>query len=160
MVLEGSTRGEGLHLAIVVARFNERITHALLDGALAALRRAGVAEEHIDVLWVPGAWEIPVAARWLAEGGRVEAVICLGAVIRGGTPHFDFVAGQAMAGAAAVARETGVPVTAGILTTDTTEQAMERSGIKHGNKGAEAAMAAVEMVTLRHRLVGRRAEGS
>ncbi len=151
-VYEGESSGAGLRMAIVVARFNERITSSLLEGACGALRRAGVAEDDIDIAWVPGAWEIPVAAGWFARAGRYDAVICLGAVIRGGTPHFDYVAGEALAGAAALARETGTPVTAGILTTDTTEQAVERAGVKHGNKGADAAAAAVEMATLRRHM--------
>jgi len=149
VTLEGRADGAGLRIAVVVARWNALVTRALLDGALDALRRAGVADDAVAVAWVPGAWEIPLAARWLAESGRYDAVVALGAVIRGGTPHFDHIAGGAMAGIAEVARATGVPVAAGILTTDTPEQAVERAGLKHGNKGAEAAAAAVEMATLR-----------
>lgn len=145
----GTSDGSGLRIALVVARWNELVTRALLQGAEDALRRAGVDAAAVDVAWVPGAWELPQAARWLAETGRYDALVCLGAVIRGATPHFDFIAGAAMTGAADVARATGVPVTAGILTTDTPEQALERAGLKHGNKGAEAALAAVEMARLR-----------
>lgn len=152
MIFEGSVAGDGLRVAIVVARWNELVTRALLGGATDALRRHGVADADVDVAWVPGSFEIPVAARWLAGSGRYDAVVCLGAVIRGATPHFDHIAAAAMQGAAAVARDTGVPVTAGILTTDTADQALERAGIKGGNKGAEAAVAAIEMATLRRRI--------
>ncbi len=152
MVFEGELSGKGLRVAIVVARWNLLITRELLAGAEDSLRRQGVAAEDVDVVWVPGAFEIPVAARWLAESGRYQAIIALGAVIRGGTPHFEHVAGAALGGIAALARETGLPITAGILTTDTSEQALERAGIKAGNKGAEAAQAAVEMATLARRL--------
>lgn len=152
MIYEGAVAGEGLRIAIVVARWNELITRALLDGARSALRRAGVREADVDIAWVPGSFEIPTAARWLAASGRYDAIVCLGAVLRGATPHFDFIAAAAMNGVADVARTTGVPVTAGILTTDTQEQALERAGMKGGNKGAEAAAAAVEMAVLRKRL--------
>ncbi len=154
MIYEGSVSGEGLRIAIVVARWNELITRALLDGAREALRRHGVREADVDVAWVPGSFEIPAAARWLAESGRYDAIVCLGAVIRGATPHFDYIAGVAMTGIADVARATGVPAAAGVLTTDTAEQALERAGIKGGNKGAEAAVAAIEMATLRRVIAG------
>lgn len=157
MIFEGTPTGEGLHVAIVVARWNALITRALLDGATDALRRHGVADADVDVAWVPGSFEIPLAARWLAGTGRYDAVVCLGAVIRGATPHFDHIAAATMQGVAAAARETGVPITAGILTTDTADQALERAGIKGGNKGAEAAVAAIEMATLGRRIAeGRR----
>jgi len=149
VTFEGAADGQGLRVGIVVARWNELVTRALLQGATDALRRSGVADGDVDVAWVPGAWELPQAARWLAQTGRYDALVCLGAVIRGATPHFDFIAGAAMTGAADVAGATGIPVAAGILTTDTPEQAMERAGLKHGNKGAEAALAAVEMARLR-----------
>jgi 6,7-dimethyl-8-ribityllumazine synthase len=124
----------------------------LVEGALDALRRHGVAESAVTLVKVPGAWELPLAARKVAEAGSADAVIVLGAVIRGGTPHFDYVAGQAAGGLAAVQAETGVPVSFGLLTTDTIEQAIERSGTKAGNKGADAAMTALEMVSLCRRL--------
>lgn len=156
MTFEGTLRGDGLRIGIAVARFNELLTRELLRGARDALRRAGVDEEAVDVAWVPGAWELPVAARWLAETGRYDALVCLGAVIRGGTPHFEHVASGALGGVAALARETGLPITVGILTTDDAQQALERAGIKQGNKGAEAAMAALEMATLRRAIGGAR----
>ncbi len=151
-VCEGALLGQGLRFALVVARFNEFITGKLLEGARDALRRHGVADEHIDVAWAPGAFEIPLVARWLAESGRYDAVICLGAVIRGATPHFDFVAAEAAKGVASVGLSTGVPVILGILTTDTIEQAIERAGTKAGNKGFHAAMAAIEMANLRREI--------
>nr|WP_290669635.1 6,7-dimethyl-8-ribityllumazine synthase [Ardenticatena sp.] len=149
---EGTLSGAGLKIGVVVARFNDFITRSLLDGALSALRRHGVAETDIHVVWVPGAFEIPVAAQQMAQSGRYHALVCLGAVIRGATPHFDYVAGEAAKGIAAVARETGVPAIFGILTTDTIEQAIERAGTKAGNKGYEAAVAAIEMATLMQQL--------
>jgi 6,7-dimethyl-8-ribityllumazine synthase len=145
---EGSLSGSDLRFAIVVARFNEVITQQLLSGALDTLRRHEVPEEAVDVAWVPGSFEIPVAAARLVRSGRYDAVLCLGAVIRGETPHFEYVAGQAAAGVAAVSRESGVPVIFGVLTTDTVEQAMDRAGLKGGNKGAEAAVSALEMANL------------
>ncbi len=145
---EGSFSGQGRRFAIVASRFNEMIGRRLLDGALDALRRHGVADEQVAVAWVPGAFEIPLVAKRLAATGRYDGVICLGAVIRGATPHFDYVAGNVAAGVAAAARETGVPVIFGVLTTDTIEQAVERSGTKAGNNGFSAAVAAVEMANL------------
>lgn len=145
---EGDLLGRGWRFAIVIARFNETIGRRLLDGALDGLRRHGVADEAIAVAWVPGAFEIPLVARRLAASGRHDAVICLGAVIRGGTPHFDYVAGNAAAGVAAAGRETGVPVIFGVLTTDTIEQAVERAGTKAGNNGFGAAVAAIEMANV------------
>ncbi|MFI5287470.1 MAG: 6,7-dimethyl-8-ribityllumazine synthase [Candidatus Dormibacteria bacterium] len=137
-----------MRLGIVVSRFNDIISTRLLDGAVHALRESGVGAGDIDVVWVPGAFEIPIAARELAKRGGVDAVVCLGAVIRGDTPHFDYVAGEAALGIASVHAVTGVPATFGVLTVDTIEQATDRAGGKHGNKGAEAAVAAVEMVSL------------
>ena len=134
--------------AVVVARFNELVTRQLLDGALHAFRRHGVDEARVDVVWVPGSFEIPVVAKRLAASRRYGAVICLGAVIRGATSHFDYVAGQAAAGVARAALDTGVPVIFGILTTDTLEQAIDRAGAKAGNKGYEAAVDAIEMADL------------
>jgi 6,7-dimethyl-8-ribityllumazine synthase len=145
---EGRLSGEGLSIAVVVARFNELVTRALLTGAEDGLTRHGVEPEGVDVAWVPGSFEIPVTARKLAESGRYQAVVCLGAVIRGETPHFDHVANQASSGIARVALDTGVPVIFGIITADTLEQAMERAGGKMGNKGYDAAVAAIEMANL------------
>ena len=138
----------GRRYAIVVARFNELFTEELLAGAQAAFRRHGVPEDGVDLAWVPGSFEIPVVAKRLAASGAYAAVVCLGAVIRGATSHFDYVAGQAAAGVAQAALSTGVPVIFGIITTDTLEQAMDRAGAKSGNKGYEAAVAAIEMADL------------
>ena len=132
----------------MVARFNDFVTSKLLEGAVDTLARLGVSEADITVAWVPGALEIPVAAAAMAKSGNYAAVICLGTVIKGETPHFDFVAGQCAAGIAAAARDTGVPVIMGVLTTATMEQAINRAGGKMGNKGADAAEAAVEMADL------------
>lgn len=152
--LEGDLIGTGLHLAIVVARFNDLITRSLLQGALDGLRRHGVAEEDIEVVWVPGAFEIPLVARRLAECGRYQAILCLGAVIRGATTHYDLVTGQVAAGVAAVGAATGVPVIFGVLTTETVEQAFERAGTKAGNKGSEYAVSAIEMANLMRAIDG------
>ncbi len=145
---EGKLIGQGLRFGVVVGRFNEFITGRLLEGAQDALRRHGVAEEDVDVSWVPGSFEIPLVARRLAVSGRYDAVICLGAVIRGATSHFDFVAAEVAKGVATVGLSTGVPTVFGVLTTDTIEQAIERAGTKAGNKGFEAAMTAIEMANL------------
>ena len=134
--------------AIVAARFNELIVERLLDGALDALRRHGVSDEQIVIVKCPGAFELPLACQRLAAGGKVDAVIALGCVIRGATAHFDYVAGEAAKGCGSVASATGVPVLFGVLTTDTIEQALERAGTKAGNKGADVALAAIEMVNL------------
>jgi 6,7-dimethyl-8-ribityllumazine synthase len=134
--------------ALVVARFNEFITSKLVGGAVDALVRHGASEENIDVVWVPGSFEIPMTAKRLAESGKYAAVVCLGAVIRGGTPHFQYIASEVSKGVAQVALASSVPVSFGVLTTDTIEQAIERAGTKAGNKGADAATAAVEMVSL------------
>lgn len=147
-VYEGALLGTGLRFGVVVSRFNEFISRKLLDGALDALARHGVAPEDVEVAWVPGAFEIPLVARRMATSGAFHAVICLGAVIRGSTPHFDYVASEVAKGIAHVGLETGVPVLFGVLTTDTIEQAIERAGTKAGNKGFDAALAAIEMANL------------
>ncbi len=146
--VEGKLTGEGLKFALVVSRFNSFITERLLDGALDCLRRQGVADDDLMVVRVPGAWEIPVVVKRLAQNKGYDGVICLGAVIRGSTPHFDYVAAEVSKGIAMVSLETGVPISFGILTTDTLEQAIERAGSKAGNKGFAAAEAAIEMVNL------------
>ncbi len=148
----GMLRGEGRRFGIVVSRFNDLITRQLLAGARDCLLRHGVADGDVEAVWVPGAWEIPGALGRVARTGRFDAVIALGAVIRGGTPHFEYVAGQAASGVAAVGAGTAVPVIFGVLTTDTIEQAIERAGTKAGNKGWEAALAAIEMADLYARL--------
>jgi 6,7-dimethyl-8-ribityllumazine synthase len=134
--------------AVVVARFNEAVTERLLAGALSAFEQHGVPEERLDVVSVPGSFEIPLVARRLAESGRYAAIVCLGAVIRGQTAHFEYVAGQAAAGVARASYETGVPIIFGILTTDTAEQALDRAGLKSGNKGYQGAIDALEMAAL------------
>jgi 6,7-dimethyl-8-ribityllumazine synthase len=159
-----STRLAGLRVAVVAARFNEPITKRLLDGALHVLTAAGVPAGDVDVHWVPGAFEVPQAAMRLARSGRVAAIVCVGCVIRGATPHFDFIAGQAAAGIQRVALETGVPTTFGIITALTEAQAWERAGGEVGNRGEEAAHAALEMVEFvaqqaAGRRRGRRAHG-
>lgn len=145
---EGKLLGEGLRFAIVVSRFNEFITKKLLEGAMDALLRHGVREGDIEAAWVPGAFDIPLVAKRLALTGRHDAVICLGAVIRGDTPHFEYVASQVAKGIATVGLETEVPTLFGILTADTIEQAIERAGTKAGNRGFDAAVAAIEMANL------------
>ncbi len=147
-VYEGSFEGRGVKAAVVASRFNEIVGRRLLDGALDGLRRHGVAEADISVVWVPGAFELPAAAMRLASSGEVDAIVCVGAVIRGETAHFDYVAGHAASGIGDVSLRTGVPVAFGVLTTENTQQAMERAGGKAGNKGFEAALAALEMVNL------------
>lgn len=142
------TGAPGRRFGIVVSRFNGFISEPLLNGALDCLHRHGVADSDIDVAWVPGSFEIPLVARRLADSGRYAALICLGAVIRGATPHFEYVAGEASKGIAQVGLQTGVPVLFGVLTTDTIEQAIERAGTKAGNKGWEAALGALEMADL------------
>jgi 6,7-dimethyl-8-ribityllumazine synthase len=153
---EGKLSGKGLRFALVVGRFNDLISGHLYAGAMDCLRRHEVAEEDVDVAWVPGAFEIPLAAQRLAASGAYDAVVCLGAVIRGGTPHFEFVAAEAAKGIAKVSLDTGVPVIFGVLTTDTIEQAVERAGTKAGNKGWAAATAALEMADLLRQLPGAR----
>jgi 6,7-dimethyl-8-ribityllumazine synthase len=152
--IEGKLIGEGLKFALVVSRFNSFITERLLEGALDSLRRKGVREEDLTVVRVPGAWEIPLTAKKLTQAKAHDAVVCLGAVIRGSTPHFDYVAAEVSKGIAQVTLESGVPISFGILTTDTLEQAIERAGSKAGNKGYAAAEAAMEMVNLLKELGG------
>ncbi|KIL45504.1 6,7-dimethyl-8-ribityllumazine synthase [Jeotgalibacillus soli] len=147
-VFEGHLIGSDLKVAIVVGRFNEFITSKLLSGAEDALLRHGVKEEDISVAWVPGVFEIPVAAKRLAQSGKYDAVITLGTVIRGATPHFDFVSNEVAKGVASIALQDGLPVIFGVLTTDTIEQAIERAGTKAGNKGWDAATSAIEMANL------------
>ncbi len=147
-VIEGHLSGDGHRIGIVVSRFNDFITQRLLDGALDSLRRHGVDLSEVSVAWCPGSFEIPVTAKKMAESGRFDAVICLGAVIRGATAHFDYVAGGVAGGVARVAEDSGIPVVFGVITTDTIEQAIERAGTKSGNKGAESAVTAIEMVNL------------
>jgi len=146
-IVEGMLDGGGLKFGIVVSRFNEFITKRLLEGALDALKRHGTDLDDVEIVWVPGSWEIPVAAKKLAQKGN-NAVICLGAVIRGDTPHFDYVAGEASKGIAKIALDLGVPVINGLITADTLEQAIERAGTKAGNKGWSAALSAIEMANL------------
>ena len=144
----GEMRGDGRRFGIVVSRFNDLITRPLLTGAEDCLLRHGVAPEAIEAVWVPGAWEIPVAVRALATTGRFDALIALGAVIRGATPHFEYVCSGMTSGIAAVGSDTGIPVSFGVLTTESIEQAIERAGTKAGNKGWDAALAALEMVSV------------
>lgn len=152
-VIEGDlTAASKYRYGIVVSRFNAFINESLLRGAVDGLRRHGVPDSAIDVVWVPGAFEIPVVAKRITEGKRYHVVICLGCVIRGATAHFDYVAAEAAKGVASTALQTGVPVIFGILTTDTIEQAIERAGTKAGNKGWDAALTAIEMADLMHRL--------
>lgn len=145
---EGNLKGDGKKIGIVVARFNSFISEKLLEGAIDALVRSGVKDKDIDVARVPGAFEIPLVTQKMAKGGKYDAVICLGVVIRGATPHFDYVAGEVAKGSAQVMLDTGVPVLFGVLTTETIEQAIERAGSKAGNKGSDVAVAALEMVNL------------
>ena len=147
-VLEGFYEGKGLKIAIVASRFNEFITSKLVGGAEDCLRRHNVAEEDITLAWVPGAFEIPLIAKKLAKSGKYDAVICVGAVIRGATSHYDYVCAEVSKGIANVSLETEIPVLFGVLTTDTIEQAIERAGTKAGNKGYDCAMSALEMVQL------------
>ncbi len=147
-VLEGQLSAEGFKFGIIVSRFNDFISSRLVEGAMDALLRHGATEEQVSVIKVPGAFEIPLTAKKLAESGRYDAVICLGAVIRGSTPHFDYVAAEVSKGIASVSLESRIPITFGVLTTDNLEQAIERAGSKSGNKGYDVAMAAIEMVNL------------
>ena len=151
-VFEGKLLGEGLKFGIVVSRFNEFITKKLLEGALDALGRHGVKDEDIAIAWVPGTFEVPVVAKKMASSGKYDAVICLGAVIRGATPHFDYIAGEVTKGIAQVGLTTGLPTIFGVITADTIEQAIERAGTKAGNKGFDAAEAAIEMANLLHEM--------
>jgi 6,7-dimethyl-8-ribityllumazine synthase len=151
-VLEGQLAAQGLRFAIVVSRFNSLVTQRLLEGALDALRRHGADENAITVVYVPGSFEIPLVAKRLAQSGAFDAVICLGCIIRGDTPHFEYVASEAAKGIAQVALETSVPTIFGVVTADTLEQALERAGAKAGNRGFEAAMTAMEMANLMRQL--------
>ena len=151
-VIEGNLVSSGKKYGIAVSRFNAFISGKLLEGALDALRRHGVQDDEITVAWAPGSFEIPLVVKRMAESGRYDAVIALGAVIRGSTPHFDYVANEVAKGVGHVNLATGVPVLFGVLTTDTIEQAVERAGTKAGNKGADAAVAAIEMVNLLEQL--------
>src|SRR5215203_5326829 len=153
--IEGNLSAAGRSFGIVASRFNDFIVRRLLDGALDAIARHGGDLGSVDVIWVPGSYEVPLAAKRLALSGRYEAVVCLGAVIRGATAHFDYVAGGVANGISAVALETNLPLVFGAITTDTIEQAIERAGTKAGNKGFEAAVTAIEMVSLIERLEGR-----
>jgi len=147
-VIEGNLVAEGKRFALVVSRFNDFISDKLLSGAIDALQRSGVSDDAIDIVKVPGAYEIPLVAKKTAQAGKHDAVLCLGAVIRGSTPHFDYVAAEVSKGIASVSLETGVPIIFGVITTDTIEQAIERAGTKAGNKGWNAAVAAIEMTNL------------
>ncbi|MDA8083832.1 MAG: 6,7-dimethyl-8-ribityllumazine synthase [Nitrospiraceae bacterium] len=151
-VIQGELQAKGLRFGIVVSRFNDFITGKLLEGAVDALVRHGAKEDDIDVVKVPGAFEIPLAAKTLAAGKSYQAVICLGTVIRGATPHFDYVAAEVSKGVASASLETGVPIAFGVLTTDSIEQAVERAGTKSGNKGFDAAMTAIEMAQVMKKL--------
>jgi len=145
---EGVLLGKGLKFGVVVSRFNEFVTGKLLEGARDALLRHGVNEEDIDIAWVPGSFEIPLVAKKLAQANKYDAVICLGAVVRGATPHFEYIAAEVSKGIAKVGLDTGLPVTFGVITADTLEQAIERAGTKAGNKGFDAAVNAIEMANL------------
>ncbi len=145
---EGKLLGEGLRFGVIVSRFNEFITGKLLDGAQDALLRHGVKEEDVEIAWTPGCFEIPLVAKKMAQGGRYNAIVCLGAVIRGGTPHFEYIASEVTKGIGKVSLETGVPVINGVITADTLEQAIERAGTKMGNKGFLAAASAIEIANL------------
>ena len=147
-IIEGYISGKGLKFGIVAARFNEFIVSKLVGGALDTLHRHETADSDIDVAWVPGAFEIPIAAKKMAESGKYDAVLCLGAVIRGSTTHYDYVCNEVSKGVAQVGLQTGVPTIFGVVTTENIEQAIERAGTKVGNKGADAAMAAMEMASL------------
>jgi len=147
-VIEGKIIAKGMKFAVAASRFNDFISSRLIDGAVDALTRAGADEKDIQLFKVPGAFELPITAKKLAKSGRYDAVICVGAVIRGATPHFEYVSSEVSKGIASVGLETEIPVSFGVLTTDTIEQAIERAGTKAGNKGWDAAMAAIEMVDL------------
>jgi len=152
-IIQGDLSGKGFKFGIVAARFNDFITGRLLEGALDGLQRHGVDESDIEVVKVPGSYEIPLAAKMMAMSKKYNAVICLGAVIRGATPHFEYVSAEVSKGVAAVSMDTGVPVIFGVLTTDTIEQAIERAGTKSGNKGWDAAMSAIEMANVVKKLI-------
>jgi 6,7-dimethyl-8-ribityllumazine synthase len=147
-IIEGKIVAKGMKFGIVASRFNDFICGRLIEGTVDALMRAGAEEKDIVIYKVPGSFELPLTAKKLAQGGRFDAIICLGAIIRGATPHFEYISAEVSKGIAAVGLETGLPVVFGVLTTDTIEQAIERAGTKSGNKGADAAMTAIEMVDL------------
>jgi 6,7-dimethyl-8-ribityllumazine synthase len=151
-VIEGELQAEGLKFGIIVSRFNDFITSKLLDGALDALRRHGAGEKDIEVVKVPGSFEIPMVARKLAAKGTYHALICLGTVIRGATPHFEYVSAEVSKGIASASMETGIPIAFGVITSDTIEQAVERAGTKSGNKGWDAAITAIEMAQVMKKL--------
>ncbi len=151
-IIEGKLIAENLKFGIVVSRFNDFFTKKLLEGAEDTLIRHGAAEEDIEIAWVPGGFEIPLAAKLMAESKKYDAVICLGAVIRGATPHFEYISSEVAKGVAQVSLQTRVPTIFGIITTDTLEQAIERAGTKAGNKGSEAALSAIEMANLKKQL--------
>jgi 6,7-dimethyl-8-ribityllumazine synthase len=146
--IEGKLSAKGLKFGIVISRFNETISNKLLDGALDSLKRHDVNEEELTVAWVPGAFEIPLVASIMADSGKYDAVICLGAVIRGDTPHFEYVAAESVKGIASASIKSGVPVILGVITADNSDQALERAGLKSGNKGWQAALSAIEMANL------------
>ena len=147
-VHEGKLNAQGKRFALVVSRFNDLVTTRLLDGALDCLQRHGAADEYIEVAWVPGAFELPVVAQKMAQTGRFDVVTCLGCIVRSDTPHFDYVAGESSKGIARVGLDTGVPITFGVITADTVDQAVQRAGVKSGNRGWDAGMNAVEMASL------------
>ena len=147
-IINGQLKGDGKKFALVASRFNEFITNKLINGAEDMLKRHGTSDNDISLIWVPGAFEIPAAAKKAADSGKYDAVICLGCVIRGATPHFDYVSAEVSKGVAAISAQGKIPVIFGVLTTDTIEQAIERAGTKSGNKGADAAVSAIEMVSL------------
>lgn len=157
---EGSLVAEGLRFGIVASRFNDLIVRRLLSGALDTLARHGAKEEQVETAWVPGSFEVPLVAQRLAESGRYDAVICVAAIIRGATPHFEYVASEAAKGIAQVSQRTGVPVIYGVVTADTIEQAVERAGTKAGNRGADAARSAIEMANLMRELPKKGKSGS
>jgi 6,7-dimethyl-8-ribityllumazine synthase len=152
--IEGDLQCRELRFAVLASRFNELIVEQLVRGAVDALKRHGASDKQIEIVRAPGAYDLPIVARKLAESRRYDAIVAVGAVIKGATAHFDYVAGECAGGLAAVARETGVPVSFGVLTTDTIEQALERAGTKAGNKGADAALAALELANLLRRIGG------
>ena len=147
-VHEGKLNAQGKRFALVVSRFNDLVTTRLLDGALDCLQRHGAVDEDIEVAWVPGAFELPVVAQKMAQTGRFDVVTCLGCIVRSDTPHFDYVAGESSKGIARVGLDTGVPITFGVITADTVDQAVQRAGVKSGNRGWDAGMNAVEMASL------------
>lgn len=151
-IIEGNFSSTDKRFGIAASRFNDFITSRLVDGAVGTLLKHGVADENITIIWVPGAFELPVTVKHMAESEKYDAIIALGCVIRGATPHFDYVAGEAAKGSSTVAMQTGIPVLFGVLTTDSIEQAVERAGTKAGNKGCDAAAAALEMVNLLEKL--------